>query len=132
MDHQLVDMYLYIDSKPTVYYPENTATDFTIQLPTHISSVSECGLIELRLPSRPEKKLFVCTDICEESVINEKTLPVISSLIRKDSAPSHIVYIPLRSRSFDIIRFYICDESGRVAELEGQAIEGTSLTLHLR
>ena len=103
MDHHLVVMYLYVDSKPTVYYPENTATDFTVQLPIHISNVSECALIELGLPLRPEKKVFACTDICEESVINDKTLPVISSLIRKDSAPSHIVYTPLRSRSFDTI-----------------------------
>ncbi len=129
MDHQLVvDMYLYIDSKQTVYYQENTATDFTVQLPTSISGVSECGLIELRLPSSPQKKVFLCTDICEESVINEKTLPVISSLIRKDSAPTHIVYIPLRSRSFDTIRFYICHESGEVVDLVGE----TSLTLHLK
>ena len=40
-DLRLVDMYVYADSKPTVYYPENTASDFTVQLPASISGVSE-------------------------------------------------------------------------------------------
>ena len=128
MDLWLVDMYVYVDSKPSDYYPENTATDFTVQLPTSISGVSECGLIELRLPSIPQEKVYACIDICEGSIVNDKTLPVIRSLIRKDSAPTHIVYIPLRTRAFNIIRFYICEESGRVVELVGE----TSLTLHLR
>ncbi len=125
-------MYVYVDSKPTVYYPENTASDFTVQLPASISSVSECGLIEVRLPSTTGKKLFLCIDICEGSILNNKVLPVIRSLIKKDSAPSHIVYIPLRTHTFDSIRIYICDESGQLAKLARPATGETSLTLHLR
>jgi len=128
LDIQLIDMYLYADSKASVYHPLNTAADFTVQLPTSISAVSECGLIEVRLPSIPPEKVFACIDICEGSIVNDKTLPVIRSLIRKDSAPTHIIYIPLRIRSFDTIRFYICDQSGQVVELIGE----TSVTLHLR
>jgi len=121
-------MYLYVNSSPSAYYPENTAADFTVQLPKTVEDVAECGVIELRLASIPLEAAFLCTDICQGSLINTHTLPILRRVVQKVSSPSHIAYIPLRVTSLETIRFFICGENGQPIQLSGQ----TSLTLHLR
>lgn len=121
-------MYVYISSKPSVYYPENTAGDFTIQLPRTVSDVQECGIVEVRLPTVPQKPLFLCSEICVESIINNHTLPVLRRLGQKIVLPSIITYIPLRVQSFDTIHFYLCKESGEKVNIVGE----TQITLHLK
>lgn len=121
-------MYIYLSSKTSAQYPENTASDFTIQLPTNISGVKECGAVEVKLPVVPKTPLFICTDLCVESITNSKTLPVLRRLAQKTLLPSFITYIPLRAQSFDTIRVYICKESGEATTFAGE----TRVTLHLR
>lgn len=121
-------MYAYLSSKPSAHYPENTAGDFTIQLPRTVSGVQECGIVEVKLPTVPQKPLFLCSDICVESITNNQTLPVLRRLGQKLSLPSIITYVPLRGQSFDTIYFYICKESGEKANLVGE----TQITLHFK
>ena len=121
-------MYVYLSSKPSTEYPENTATDFTIQLPRTISGVQECGVLEVRLPSTPQKPLFVCTDLCEDSIVNSTSLQVLRRVTLKTVIPSLVTYIPLRLQAFDRIRIYIIQDSGQLANLGGE----TTITLHLR
>ena len=121
-------MYVYLSSKPSEHYPENTATDFTVQLPKTISGVKECGVVEVGLPIAPRSPLFVCTDLCEESITNNKTLPVLRRVSQKNFFPSFITYAPLRVQNFDTVRIYICKETGEKVNFIGE----TKLTLHLR
>lgn len=121
-------MYLYLSSKPSVSYPDNTAADFTIQLPRTISDVKECGVVEVKLPSTPQKTLFLCSELCVESITNSRTLPILRRVGQKTFSPNFITYIPLRAYSFDTLRLYICKESGEPANLIGE----TKVTLHLR
>lgn len=121
-------MYIYLSSKSSAHYPENTAADFTVQLPKNISGVKDCGVVEVKLPVVPKSPLFICTDLCVESITNSKTLPVLRQLGQKTFLPSFITYVPLRVQSFDTIRIYICKESGEKATFAGE----TKVTLHLR
>ena len=121
-------MYVYLSSKPSEHYSENTAADFTVQLPRSISGAEECGVVEVRLPSTPQKPLFVCTTLCGDSIVNDHSLPVLRRVAIKTFIPSFITYIPLRVQSFDTIRIYICRETGEKANISGE----TTVTLHLR
>jgi hypothetical protein len=122
-------MYAYFDSKPTVNYPENTAADFTIQLYRTISDVKECGVTEVTLPVIPRKPVFLCSDLCVESIVNSETLPVLRRMVgQKTFVPNIVTYVPLRVSSFDTIRFYIYKDSSEQVKLVGE----TKLTLHLR
>ena len=121
-------MYLYLNSKPSTHYPENTAADFSIQLPRTLSDVKECGVIEVKLSSAPQKPVFLCSDLCVESITNNQTRPVLRRVGQKTFTPSIITYVPLRVSSFETIRLYIRKESGEQANLMGE----TSVTLHLR
>ena len=121
-------MYAYVSSEPSTHYPENTASDFTIQLPQVISGVKECGIIEVKLPTAPKKGLFLCSDLCVGSITNNLTLPVLRRMRQKIVAPNNVTYAPLKVQNFDTIRFYICTESNQQANLAGE----TRITLHLR
>ena len=121
-------MYVYLSSKSSAEYPENSASDFTVQLPKTISGVQECGILEVRLPSSPSKPLFVCTDLCEDSIVNSKSLQVLRRVPLKTVIPHLVTYVPLRVQSFDKIRIYIIQDSGQIANLVGE----TTITLHLR
>jgi len=121
-------MYLYLSSTPSTHNPDNTATDFTIQLPRTVSGVKECGIIEVKLATVPQKPLFVCCDLCVESITNNRELPVLRRVAQKSFLPSFSTYVSLRVQSFDTLRLYICKESGEPANLSGE----TRVTLHVR
>ena len=126
--HQYISMYIYLSSKVTTSHPENTASDFTVQLPRTLSGKKECGIVEVRLPASRKNPLFVCADLCAESVVNNKTLPVLRRVAQKTFLPSFITYVPLRVQDFHTVRIYICKESGEPINLQGE----TKVTLHLR
>jgi hypothetical protein len=121
-------MYVYLSSRATTVHPENSASDFTVQLPQTVSDVKECGIVDVRLPAGPKDPLFVCADLCTESIVNNKTLPVLRRVSQKTFLPGFITYIPLRVQDFHAIRIYICKESGEPFNLQGE----TKITLHLR
>ncbi len=125
--HPYTSMYIYLSSKVTASYPENTASDFTVQLPQALCDIKESGTIEVRLHASPKNPLFVCADFCAESIVNSKTLPVLRRVSQKTFLPSCITYIPLRVRDFHTVRIYICKESGEPINLQGE----TKVTLHL-
>ena len=123
-----VTMYVYLSSKASAFYPENTATDFTIQLPWVISDVHECGVVEVRLTTVPRDPLFVCSELCVESITDSKTLPILRRIGQKIFHANFVTFVQLRAQSFDKIRIYICKESGEKANFPGE----TQITLHLR
>lgn len=128
-DHTEPDMYLYLSSSSTERnYPDNTAADFTIQLPRPITDITECGVVEVKLQTAPQKSLLLCSDLCVESIVNSHTLPVLRRLNQKLFIPTYITYVPVRNQSFDTLRLYLSKESGEPANLQGE----TRVTLHLR
>ena len=122
-------MYLYISSSPTEHFPDNTSTDFTVHLPRLLTGNWKLGAIEVNLPSPPETPLFVCCDLCSESIVNERYLPVLCQLNRKSYLPANILYIPVKTTQFHTVRVYICNKLGVVQKLAD--LGETTATVHL-
>lgn len=103
------------------YYPSNEPREFTVKLPNSLSLDSTgwvCGLCEIEfapLPKTP-KMLYLLMDLCQESIVNNLTLPLLRSLYigsyRIINRPllltyNPIFYIPVKQQRVDQIHIYI-------------------------
>ena len=70
------------DSKQ--YFSKNDTSRFTVKLPEilHLKGQWEVVLCTISIPkTKPkQKKLLVCSDLCGESIIGEKCLPLLRVL----------------------------------------------------
>lgn len=62
-----------------------------------------------------KKRLFLCTDVCKESFVNDKKLPVLCELkIKKNGyiqgSLAHFVYLKVIRPTVSTLRLYIADE----------------------
>ena len=101
------------DSKQ--YFPKNHTSRFTIKLPEilHLKEHWEVALCSITLPKMKEKKLLVCSDVCSESIIGEKRLPLLRVLA--GTIPSFfepLQYIRVRPQDIERITIYINSSSG--------------------
>ena len=122
-------MHLYLSSHPTEHFPENTYTDFTVQLPQALIGNWRLGATEVNLPFSPKTALFLCSDLCTESIVNEHYLPVLCQLTRKTYQPGNISYIPAKTTHFHTLRIFICDKSRYVQKAGGRG--ETTVAIHL-
>lgn len=63
--------------------------------------------MELILPQAPEHQLYLCSDLCENSIIGEYTLPVLRRIGRVTTRPPIIAYVPVKTRELSTVRVYI-------------------------
>ena len=95
----------------TGIFPENSPSDFTVLLPERIRLAEGkwlCGLLSVHIPTRSEKNpLFICSDICSESVTGEYKLPVLARIFGTSTKPNNILFIPVKKRELSSIRIYI-------------------------
>ena len=122
-------MYVYLSSSPTEHFPENTSTDFTVQLPLVLLGNWKLGVIEAKLSFPPKTQLFLCSDLCTESIVNEHYLPVLCQLSKKTNQPGNISYIPTKATHFHTLRVYICDKLGVVQKVADPG--ETTVAIHL-
>lgn len=110
-------------------YPDNRALDFNTLLPERIQLESggwRCGLTQLVLPHTPgnvgtdgEVPLYLCCNICDDSIVGEKKLPVLARVTENHTEPSHVTYVKLRTRALSTVRVYLTDRHGAPASLRG-------------
>ena len=103
-----------------VKYVKNTAYDFHVQLPKpiHLQGHWTVSLTDLQIPLI-NKSVLICTDICENSIIGEKELPVLRR-VTPDSEYiefGHLNEIPIRIKHFQTIRIYIRDDNNSPVKL---------------
>lgn len=122
-------MYLYVHSSPTEHFPDNSVVDFSVQLPRVLTGNWKLGVVEASLPFLPKNPLFLCSDLCTESIVNEQHLPVLCQISKKVFTPSNISYIPTRATQFHILRVYICDKAGVIQKPSGGG--QVTVTIHL-
>lgn len=109
-----VNIYLSSDDSP-LHFPSNTAWDFTTQLPErmHLEGEWQCGLLEVHLPEvDSDQALYLCSDMCSDSIVGEKKLPVLGRVTGGLTQPSHVTYAKTRTRLLSSIRLYIVDGRG--------------------
>lgn len=108
------------------YYPSNNSLDFTVKLPTTLRLDSPgwfCGLCEIEFAPMPKtsKTMLVLTDICQESIVDSKTVPLLravsisnNKITRKSFSIVYdkVFYMPLKQQRFDRIHVYIKSTDG--------------------
>ena len=114
------------DSKQ--YFPRNNTSRFTIKLPEilHLIGQWEVALCTITLPKmKPQnKKVLVCSDLCGESIIGEKRLPLLRVLVGKvPTSFENLQYIPVRQQDIDRITIYIDSATGSQVSFEAGECE---------
>lgn len=112
--------------------PGSTNGDFTVSLPKRLTLPGEwvCALLEFHCPSITGVHcLHVCTNICEESIVGDCTLPILKKIMYNDFdfGMNDLIYLRVNQRELTHIRIYIKDDEGRSVSFQ----EGT-LTCTLR
>ena len=101
--------YLYVCSTDSFkYHPTNSAWDFIIELPQSLAGCEYVALGEIQY-SAYTGRLIVCSDICEESYIRDRSMPI----LRRVSQPGELDRLQfLRTTRSEIqrIRISILDE----------------------
>lgn len=125
------------------YFSSNYAGDFTINLPVTLNFNSSdwvCGLCEVEFTPSTDtpKTIFILTDICQESIVNSKTLPllrVININAGKNRGRTlslvyeEIFYMPVKQQNFDQIRIYIKNKEGDFVSFADKPLR---CTLHFK
>ena len=128
--------YLFISSQDAQdLHPENTSTDFTIELPRtyELTGDWEVALKEIELRIK-EDLVYICSDICEESYVHGTLVPILQSARRERKV--NVVfqfidpyYLPVRVSTLNKVRIII-----RGRDLKPLPKDKTVVycTLHLR
>lgn len=138
------DFYVTLSSDACVaYYPSNNAADFTVKLPYTLNLESSgwlCGLCEIEFfpIGKTPKVMYVLSDICQESIVNNQTLPLLRPLniashkiVKKPMSfvYARVFYTPLKQQKIDRIRVYI---KGSEHEIPSFAEDPLKCTLHFK
>ena len=121
MDHSARKYYLFLSSQDSeLYYPENTSTDFTVELTEtlYLPGEWECSLLEIFFTKRITEDIVVYCNICTESAINNSKLPVLRYLqngtYRNNNSFLHPISVPINQTHIQRLRVYIRTVSGKI------------------
>ena len=114
-----------------------TKGDTTIYLPSTLEVEGYgCGVFELfgRTHYPNDDPLFLCSDICEESIVNNFKLPVLHRLTRDPNGLvnmkiNNIIWLRIIRPTITTIRLYLCNSKGEVVSLANQELHCTLLTI---
>ena len=120
------EFYIYLSSRDSMnIFPKNTASDFSLVLPDRLQLKREewsCGLIDLVLPHAPDEPVYLCSNICQETIVGSRQRPVLRRIIDIYSEPSHVIYVPLKTIELSVLRLYLEGHaSGPVSLADGAA-----------
>ena len=113
-----------------------TTGDTTIELPIPLEVEGYgCGVIEMsgKVLSGFKEPLYLCCDICEESAVRTKRMPVLRFIDRNlrngnvNKSVHNIIWLRVMRPSIGSIRLYIADEYGQVISVEGNELNCTLL-----
>jgi len=92
-------------------FPQNIGSDFHTQLPEEIilpRNEWSCSLLEAHLSSAPgNDPIFICSDICEESFLGERKLPILACITVRHTFPGHVISLKLKKERITTIRVYL-------------------------
>ena len=114
-------MYVHITSTECqLFYPDNTSTEFTVELPVPITKSSQVGLTQVYF--KGEAFCVLSTDICEESILNCSLRPVLATFCKSGDIVNP-VYKPVTLDWIKRIRFSL---------QSSEKIEDFKFTLHFK
>ena len=125
-------------------YPTNTPGKFYSKLPNtlYLDGQWDCALVQFQYINKYvhtiPTSLFVCMDLCLQSIIGNRKLPILRRISNVKNIQSneiieatfdHLLYIPLNQKVIDVIEIYITDEkSNPVIFSQGPLL----ITLHMQ
>lgn len=113
----------------------NMSGDTTVDLPIPFEVEGYvCGVIEMsgKITTTFKGDLFLCSDICEESVVGEIVLPVLRNILRKGNGVvindiNHIIWLKVKRPHISNIRFYISNAKGDIMTFKDSKLKCTLL-----
>ena len=116
-----------------VYLSTNGDNTITLPQPLEVQNYG-CGIIEMtgKVQSGYREPLFLCCDICEESVVGNIKLPVLRYINRNgrniiSKSIDHVIWLKVMRPSISSIRLYIADYTGRVVSVGSNQLYCTLL-----
>ena len=93
------------------------------------------GLIEIhgKIDKVISDNCFLCSDICEESIIGENQLPILRGIHRRQNGMIindemyHMIWLKVVRPHISTIQLYICNELGDVISLQKNSLTCTLL-----
>lgn len=108
-------IHIYCDSEDTLY-PDNVLTDFTVNLgeTIYIPSRWVCAVAEIDYPETLRDTCFLCCDLCDSSLTSSSgRLPILRRLPIPKSKWLPLVYVPIKQRQVNKIRFFLKNKEGK-------------------
>ena len=105
-------------------FPDNEPGDFRVQLPQRVYLAEGkwwCGVAQLEIPENPKEPLYLCSNICMDSITGDFKLPVLRRIRGKVTQPTNVIYVPVKGRELSTIRIFI-------RSLRGEAVSFASQT----
>ena len=131
-----------LSSKDSQNYFSNTPNSFTVQLNRQIQfdgywvvALTEFNLSDNIQKSNKGAEIFICCDICQETFVGGKELPLLRRIILDGEKESTNIiftspyYIPVKTSQLQQIQIYIKDRSGNLVSFQQEQV---SLTLHFK
>lgn len=141
--------FLYLSSDDSMdYFPDNSPINFRVKMPNPrlFQCMWLCGVISFQyydlfsidtMSSNSPLNFYICSDLCQQSYVNDSTEPVLSRCFIKpindgllhEVQISNPIYVPIVQYFKDYIHIYIKGDKGAHISLD----KGPSkVTLHLK
>ena len=112
----------------------STSGDITLDLPVPLEVEGcMCGIIEMSGKLSTYKgDLYLCSDICEESIAGETVMPVLRNIRRRANGVvindvNHVIWLNLVRPKIKSIRFYIANAQGEIMSFGDDRLKCTLL-----
>ena len=116
-------------------YGNNKPYDFHVHLPRPLTLTGywTVSLLEICMFSNKRKDVYIYSNLCEDTIVGDKELPLLRRVYLKRSSPNEIfIYpyeVPTRLGQVHDVHVYIKDETGQEASF---LREETTVTLELK
>jgi hypothetical protein len=106
-------MRAYISSADSRHlYPQNTPSNFHVQLPHYMEGVQSCGVAFCLLPNRPTGPTYVMGDFVESSILGMRLQPVLCMTLAKTKDFLHIDHIPIKTDQLFTLHIKLVNRQG--------------------
>ena len=112
----------------------STSGDTTLELPVPLDVEGfVCGIIDMSGKLSTYKgDIFLCSDICEESVAGETVMPVLQNIKRRSNGVvvndvNHVIWLKVIRPKLSSICFYIANARGHIMSFGDDKLKCTLL-----
>ena len=117
----------------SIYFTVSGDTTVDLPIPLEVEGYV-CGVIEMsgKIITTFKGDLFLCSDICEESVVGDIVLPVLRNILRRGNGVvindiNHVIWLKVMRPHISNIRFYISNAKGDIMTFKDSKLKCTLL-----